>query len=179
MGNLMDVKCACCEDRGVGDIKVPNPATKANKHLMTQNKMTAHTAKAFLVTCMDFRLFNDTNRILKEKGYDVNYDLFVLAGVSLGFLQTTYPGWGKALLDHIEISLRLHKIVKVILLDHLDCGAYKTFCPGLKPEKEIEEHKNNLKMAKEKIQNLFPRLIVKTWILHLDGKLDSIKDKKN
>ena len=124
-------------------------------------------------------VFDTVRRYFEYKGYDVNYDLFVLAGVSLGFLQTTYPGWGKALLDHIEISLRLHKIVKVILLDHLDCGAYKTFCPGLKPEKEIEEHKNNLKMAKEKIQNLFPRLIVKTWILHLDGKLDCIKDKKN
>ena len=114
---------------------------------------------------------------MKEKGYDVNYDQFVLAGVSLGFLQTTYPGWGKALFDHIDISLKLHKIVKVILLDHLDCGAYKTFCNGLKPEREYDEHRNNLKIAKEKILNHFPTIKVKTWILHLDGKLDTMKDK--
>ena len=178
MGAIIDANCTCCDNKRIGEIKVPHPGSKSNKSLMTQDKMKAHTAKAFLVTCMDFRLFNDTTRIMKEKGYDVNYDQFVLAGVSLGFLQTTYPGWGKALFDHIDISLKLHKIVKVILLDHLDCGAYKTFCKGLKPEREYEEHRNNLKIAKEKILNHFPTIKVKTWILHLDGKLDTSIDNK-
>ena len=72
----------------------------------------------------------------------------------------------------------MHKIVKVILLDHLDCGAYKTFCKGIKPEREYEEHRNNLKIAKEKILNHFPTIKVKSWILHLNGKLDTIKDNK-
>ena len=147
-----------------------------DKTQRTQDKLVAHHARVFLVTCMDFRLFNDTNKLLKERGYDVNYDQFVLAGVSLGFLQDKYPEWGKALIDHIKISIKWHKIDKVILLDHLDCGAYKTFCPHLKKEDEMEEHKKNLKLAKEKIQKEFPELNVRTWILHLDGKVDRIKE---
>ena len=166
------VTCGCCQNsKGVEDISVPK-----NKSMLTQNKLTAHHAKAFLVTCMDFRLFNDTNRILKERGYNVNYDQFVLAGVSLGLVQQKYPGWGKSVLDHIGISIKLHQINKVILLDHLDCGAYKTFCPDLKKEDEYEEHKKNLKLAKEMINEAFPSITVKTWILHLDGQLDRIKE---
>ena len=168
MGSVLS--CKWCESsKGAHDISVPG-----NKSMLTQNKLTAHHAKAFVVTCMDFRLFNDTNRHLKERGYNVNYDQFVLAGVSLGFVQQKYPGWGKSLLDHIGISIKLHKITKVILLDHLDCGAYKTFCPGLKKEEEYNEHKKNLKIAKEQINKVFPSIKVKTWILHLDGKLDKI-----
>ena len=43
------------------------------------------------------------------------------------------PEWAKTLFDHIEISKNLHHIKKVVLFDHLDCGAYKTFCPGFIP----------------------------------------------
>ena len=40
---------------------------------------------------MDFRFINDEIHHMTEKGYDVNYDAFVLAGVSIGINQTKYP----------------------------------------------------------------------------------------
>ena len=67
MGAIIDANCICCDNKHRGEIKVPHPGSKSNKSLMTQDKMKAHTAKAFRVTCMDFRLFNDTTRIMKEK----------------------------------------------------------------------------------------------------------------
>ena len=65
------------------------------KRALTQNKMIAHNAKAFLVTCMDFRFINDEITHMQEKGYDVNFDTFALAGVSIGINQTKYPEWEK------------------------------------------------------------------------------------
>ena len=53
--------------------------------------MKAHDAKAFLVTCIDFSFINYEVHLMTEKGYDVNYDAFVLAGVSIGINQTKYP----------------------------------------------------------------------------------------
>ena len=53
-----------------------------NKSNLTQDKLTAHAAKAMLVTCMDFRFRNDAMNYMKEHGYDVNYDQFILAGVT-------------------------------------------------------------------------------------------------
>ena len=63
--------------------------------------MMAHTAKALLVTCMDFRFINDEASHMKDKGYDVNFDAFVLAGVSIGINQTKHPEWAKTLFNHI------------------------------------------------------------------------------
>ena len=86
------------------------------KRALTQDKMVAHHAKAFLVTCMDFRFINDENIHMVEKGYDVNYDAFVLAGVSIGINQTVHPEWAKTLYDHIEISKNLHHIKRLFCL---------------------------------------------------------------
>ena len=145
------------------------------KRALTQDKMVAHHAKAFLVTCMDFRFINDENIHMVEKGYDVNYDAFVLAGVSIGINQTVHPEWAKTLYDHIEISKNLHHIKKVVLFDHLDCGAYKTFCPGFKTEAEERElHLKELKIAAEKIKAKFPDLKVVCKIMHINRSVEKV-----
>ncbi|MCQ2817377.1 MAG: hypothetical protein MJ252_08950 [archaeon] len=138
------------------------------------DKLSLHKAKAFVVTCMDFRFIPDALEHLKEKGYELSHDMFVLAGVSLGLNQTTYPEWGKALINHIEISKKLHHIEEVILVDHMDCGAYKTFIPGLEPSKEHDLHLENLAKAKKTLEEKFNDLKILTWIIHVDGKLETI-----
>lgn len=146
-----------------------------SKSQLTQDKLKAHSAKAMLVTCMDFRFHNDAAKYMKDHGYDVNYDKFVLAGVSLGMNQTQKPYWAEALMDHIEMSKTLHHITKVILMDHLDCGAYKTFRPDVKTEEEeIEAHKENLKKAEERIKKRFPEMKIKKRLMHKDGSVEKI-----
>ena len=145
------------------------------KRTITQDKMKAHDAKAFLVTCMDFRFINDEVEHMTEKGYSVNYDAFVLAGVSIGINQTKYPEWEKTLYEHIEISKSLHHVKKIVLFDHLDCGAYKTFCPGFKTEEEERElHVRELKIAAEKIRAKFPDLKVVCKIMHTDRTVEKV-----
>ena len=145
------------------------------KRALTQDKMMAHTAKALLVTCMDFRFINDEASHMKDKGYDVNFDAFVLAGVSIGINQTKHPEWAKTLFNHIEISKSLHHIIKVILFDHLDCGAYKTFCPGFKNEEEERQlHIKELKIAAETIKNKFPDLRVVCKIINTKREVEKV-----
>ena len=147
----------------------------ALKRALTQNKMIAHNAKAFLVTCMDFRFINDEITHMQEKGYDVNFDTFALAGVSIGINQKKYPEWEKTLYDHIEISKNLHHIKKVILFDHLDCGAYKTFCPGFKNEEEEKAlHIEQLKIAAEKIKKKFNDLKVVCKIIDTKRTVEKV-----
>ena len=57
----------------------------------TQNPLVSHNAQKFLICCMDFRLCDDIVKFMNEKGWNNNYDQFVLAGASLGFTQTRYP----------------------------------------------------------------------------------------
>ena len=145
------------------------------KRALTQNKMTAHHAKAFLVTCMDFRFINDEVSHMQEKGYDVNFDSFVLAGVSIGINQTKHPEWEKTLYDHIEISKNLHHIQKIILFDHLDCGAYKTFCPGFKNEEEERAlHVEQLKIAAEKLKKKYNDLKIVCKIMDTKRNVEKV-----
>ena len=155
---------------GCGDYSI-----SASKRSLKQDKMTAHNAKVFLITCIDFRFIDDELSHMYDKGYDVNFDFFALAGVSIGINQTKYPEWTKTMFDHIEISKSLHHIKKVILFDHLDCGAYKTFCPGFKNEEEERElHIKELKIAAEKIKQKFPDLKVVCKIIRSDRKIEKI-----
>lgn len=148
----------------------------ATKSKQTQDKFHAHDAKAMLVSCMDFRLREDIYKTMIERGYDVNYDQFILAGVSLGIIQTQNPNWGSSLIEHIKISSSLHHIAQIILLDHLDCGAYKTFCPHIKNEDdEYREHVKNLDLAAKRLQDEFPNIKIKKKIMHLDGTVDKIR----
>jgi len=145
------------------------------KRALTQDKMTAHNAKAFLVTCMDFRFINDEVSHMQEKGYDVNFDSFVLAGVSIGINQTKHPEWEKTLYDHIEISKNLHHIQKIILFDHLDCGAYKTFCPGFKNEEEERAlHVEQLKIAAEKLKKKYNDLKIVCKIMDTKRNVEKV-----
>ena len=145
------------------------------KRALTQDKMTAHKAKAMLVTCMDFRFINDEINHMQDKGYDVNFDAFVLAGVSIGINQTKYPEWAKTLFNHIEISKNLHHIKKVILFDHLDCGAYKTFCPEFKSEEEERLlHIKELKIAAETVKKQFPDLKVVCKIMNTKREVEKV-----
>lgn len=142
------------------------------------DKLTLHKAKAFLIVCMDFRFIPDTMEHMKAKGYLMGHDMYVAAGVSLGFNQKTNPEWAKAMIDHIEISKKLHHIEQIILMDHMDCGAYKTFCPEIKGQaEEHKAHLKNLAEAQKKLKERFPDLDVLTWILHVDGQLEEVNTK--
>ena len=135
----------------------------------------SHSAKAIVITCMDFRLLDHARNYLIKKGYEHAYDHFVLAGVSLGFLQNHNVCWGHSLIDHIKMSQKLHDTKEVILIDHMDCGAYKTLINGLKPEREREEHIKNLNKAVEELKKIIPNTIFYKWILSLNGNVEEIK----
>jgi hypothetical protein len=81
---------------------------------------------------MDFRLIDDVVRFMDASGYNNNYDQFILAGASLGFTQQTFPHWGDTLMDHMGIGKDLHDFREIIIIDHLDCGAYRKFYPEIK-----------------------------------------------
>ena len=77
--------------------------------------MAEHITDAIVVHCIDFRFQKYLDPWLhKHLGHD-NYDRVSLAGAVFDFY---------SVLKQVEISDSLHKIKKVILINHEDCGAY-------------------------------------------------------
>lgn len=97
--------------------------------------------KAFVLACIDPRFINVVEQYLAaELGINgFTYDLFILAGGSLGGLNPTSDSscqyvsastnWKETLVEHITVARILHSVTKIYIFDHLDCGAYK-LCNG-------------------------------------------------
>ncbi|MFP4160929.1 MAG: carbonic anhydrase [Ectothiorhodospira sp.] len=137
----------------------------------------AGETEALLLTCMDFRLMDEIERYMTYRGLRNKYDHMILAGASLGALTERYPAWNKTFWQHLEISIQLHHIHRVILLDHRDCGAYKTFLGDSHtetPEREAETHAKYLKELARQIRMKQPELEVETLLMDLKGEVEAV-----
>jgi carbonic anhydrase len=73
----------------------------------------------------------------------------------------------ETVIGQIEISDRLHKIKKTILINHEDCGAYGD-------AGNYERHKEDLIKAKIRLGEDFNHLDVEAYYLHLNGTFEKI-----
>ena len=134
----------------------------------------AHGTDVLLLTCMDFRLQNETVTYMDRRGLRDKYDHIVLAGASLGPQIPDRPDWSRVFWDHLETAIALHHISKVIVLDHLDCGAYKAFLGQTAvatPEQEYVAHARRLRLLRGAINEQNPMLEVELGLMALDGSV--------
>ena len=143
-----------------------------NNSSNVRNRLDETTAKAVVLSCMDFRFVNDTVYFL-NKQYKDDYNKLSLAGASLGYNQDTFKEWGITIDKHIELAKDLHDINEVIVVDHMDCGAYRILYdnPQMSKQEEYELHKKNLNKFRTIINQKFPELKVTTLLANVDGSI--------
>src|SRR5947207_13242980 len=83
------------------------------------------TVEALALTCIDYRLVDDSVKFFDGMHMTNRYDITALAGASLAAVSPKFPSSNTAFWDHVGIAKALHHIKKVIVVDHRDCGAYK------------------------------------------------------
>ncbi len=130
-----------------------------------------------LLTCMDYRLTDDTVAYMDGRGLRDKYDHVVLAGASLGALTDKYPSWGETFWSHLDVAITLHSIHKVMVLDHRDCGAYKVILGAESvdtPDKELAVHTKELQALRAEIKRRHEHLEVELGLMSLDGKVQDI-----
>jgi carbonic anhydrase len=157
-------------------VKNKNENFQHNKVYEIPNQLTSHTAKALVLSCMDFRLIDDEVYYFNKMGYTNNYDKFILAGASLGYNQTNFPEWTQSLNKHIELAIQLHQIEEIIVLEHMGCGAYKILYnnDSLSKDEELNLHNINANKFKTYINAKFPTLKVSALLMDLDGSVTKI-----
>jgi hypothetical protein len=106
----------------------------------------------------------------------------ILAGASLGVFSGVFPQWATTFWDHLAVSIRLHKIRQVYLIDHRDCGGYREFgaLPGTDQvpagsEKETQVHQHYMDRLAYLIRNTHPDLEVITHLLDLPASASAAK----
>ena len=152
-------------------------ASLFNLTLPTSTVMAAGHSDVLLLSCMDFRLMHKIENYMQNRGYNNNYDHIILAGASLGALTTKFPAWNKTFWQHLEIAIQLHNIHKVIMMDHRDCGAYKTILNKdffKNPVDEMSTHAHYLKDLRAMINKRYPSLGVESLLMALDGTVETV-----
>lgn len=121
----------------------------------------AHTCTAALVKCMDFRLTRDVHRWLEEQELANDCDIISVAGASKDLIANP-KGF---VATQLSLSVQLHHIQKVVLMHHLDCGAYGGSGACADRSEELAKHKAEMDKARTIISAQFPSLQVETWIV--------------
>lgn len=122
--------------------------------------------EALVLTCIDFRFHNKLKEAIAKLKIK-NYDLMSLAGGAKNLASPKKSEYQKTVLDNIKLAADLHKIKKVILVNHIDCGAYGGSGQHKNLREEIVFHKSELKKAEEFVKRIFPNLKAKTELLTL------------
>lgn len=129
---------------------------------------------SLLLTCMDFRLTGAVCKWMDGRGLAKNYDHVILAGASLGATTPKFPAWNETFWQHLGLAVKLHRIGRVIVIDHRDCGAYKVILnEDLKddPVRELKVHSEYLRLLREQIIRRQSGLTVELGLMNLDGSV--------
>jgi len=131
--------------------------------------------EAMVLSCIDPRFPELTLNYMRSQGMLGKYSQFVIAGASIGVVAPAFNDWQKAFWDNLAASIQLHRIPKVIALDHRDCGAARIAYGDAKvanAEVETETHNAALMEFRKQVNERQPKLAVETGLMALDGKVE-------
>jgi len=129
--------------------------------------------KAMVLSCMDPRFQHLVHNYLKKKKLTGKYSAFTIAGAAVGVTNSKFKKWHNTFYDNLATSIQLHKIEKLIVINHKDCGAAK-IANGKKefsPENEKNIHQDSFSKLKKEIKKRFPKLKVELNLITLDSKV--------
>src|SRR5262245_15415383 len=179
MTRLHEASCACCSALGRLDRRhfVRTLAVGgATLTLAAQLVLSAEgNYEAMVLACIDPRMQEPVHRYTVEQNLTGKFSQFVIAGAAIGVVAPAFKDWHKAFWDNLATTIQLHRIKKVIAIDHRDCGAAKIAYGEVKvanPQVETETHKAALAQFRKEVAQRHPQLGVETGLMALDGKME-------
>ena len=125
--------------------------------------------EAMVLSCIDPRFQTKVYKYLKNKKLIGKYSSFTIAGAGIGVTHNKFKKWHTTFWDNLNTSIKLHKINKLIVINHKDCAAAK-IANGKKNFNSLIEnkiHKNSFEAINKVINTKYPKLKVKFKTLSL------------
>ena len=130
--------------------------------------------KAMVLSCIDPRLQPIIFNYLKEKKLKGQYSFFTIAGAAIGVTANKFKKWHIVFWENLHTSIKLHKIKKLIVINHRDCGAAKIVNKKKQFNKknETQIHKISFEKIKKKFKKKYPKLKIDTILISLNKKIE-------
>ena len=126
-----------------------------------------------VLSCMDPRFQKPVHQHLKNKKLAGKFSAFTIAGGSIGVTNNKFKKWHSTFWENLETSINLHKINKLIVLNHNDCGAAKIVNNNKNFNSRIENaiHQKSFNKLKKTLKKKFPKIKVSFKILSFKNAL--------
>ena len=122
-----------------------------------------------VLSCMDPRFQLPVFKFIKKKNLISKHSSFTIAGAAVGVTHNKFKKWHQAFIDNLAASIQLHKIEKLIVVNHEDCGAIK-LAKNKSDYNEDNIHNNYFQKLKKKIYKKFSKLKLEFYIIRLNQK---------
>ena len=125
--------------------------------------------ESMVLSCIDPRFQPKVYKYLKNKKLIGKYSSFTIAGAGIGVTHNKFKKWHTTFWDNLNTSIKLHKINKLIVINHKDCAAAKIANGKKKFNSLIENriHKKSFEAINKVIKTKYPKLKVKFKTLSL------------
>ena len=130
---------------------------------------------AMLLSCIDPRMVAPVYKYMEGQGLAGRYSQFCIAGAAIAVVAPKFKAWRPAFWDNTATSLQLHRINKIIAIDHRDCGAARVAYGDdsiANPQVETRTHREVLEEFREAVAKHQPQLAVVTGLMALDGSIE-------
>ena len=133
--------------------------------------------KAMVLSCIDPRFQPLVYNYLKRKKLTGKYSAFTIAGSAIGVTHNKFKKWHSVFIENLSTTIKLHKIEKLIVINHTDCGAAKIANGNKRFDSLIEEniHKSSFIDIKRKIKKKFPKIKIDLNLISLNNKIKKFK----
>lgn len=129
--------------------------------------------KAMVLSCMDPRFQAKVSNYLKRRKLTGKYSAFTIAGAAVGVTAPKFKKWHSAFWENLNTSIKIHKINKLIVINHKDCGAAK-LVNGKNQFDEFNEnkiHEESFKKLKKILNKKFPKLYYEFYLMNLKSSM--------
>jgi carbonic anhydrase len=127
---------------------------------------------AMVLSCIDPRVQDPVHQFMGRRKLTGKFSQFVVAGAAIGVVAPSFKDWQKTFWDNLATSVQLHRIQRIIAIDHRDCGAAKIAygdAAVAKRDAETETHRKALAEFRKQVGERQPGLAVETGLMALDG----------
>ena len=129
--------------------------------------------KAMVLSCIDPRFQSKVFNYLKKRKLGGKYSSFTIAGAAVGITNKNFKKWNKTFIENLSTSIQLHKINRLIVINHQDCGAAKMMNSKKYFNNRIETkiHKKSFMLIKNKFKQKYASLSIETILISLNKKV--------
>lgn len=128
---------------------------------MDRIKISEAKCRALVISCSDFRFVAAQREARVALGLNNAYDLVARPGGVRSLVDPVSEAANVTMHEEIRLLHQLHGFERILLMNHMNCGAYASLTT---PENEEALHRAHLAEAKRILHEAFPGLTVEPYL---------------